>query len=132
MRRGIPDQIFAVMKNTSSAVLSDGDLVRFDFSAPAADLGLGVIKSSGATLIGIIGIVSGIDMQPGDFGLIQCYGVHFTAKADAGLGAGNDIKSSATAGQVALGSSADDPQVSLGFAIGATVSGRAPVFLKCM
>ena len=128
--RSLPEAIFAIMKNSDTATLVDGDLVVGDNTA--AD-GISV-KGSGTTATQLIcvGVVSGKDIPVGEFGKIQVYGYHGNVKAIAGVTAGGAIKSGTTANSVMLGVTADDPVAQIGYAITAVASSRIKAWLRCM
>lgn len=126
------EAIWGSFQNNDSADLVDGDLVIARFASTGNDLGRQIIGSAAsAGQIGTVGVVQGDTIKIGNFGLVQVYGVHRNAKAEAAVNAAQlALQASATA--KTIGTAAAAASAFVGFSLGAAVNGRAVVFLKCM
>ena len=124
-----PEKIFSSCKNgEASATMSDGEFVEFDTATTAAH-GSQVIKTVGLSLKPA-GFVSGKDIPPGDFGLVQCYGFHPNAKTTAAALAAGTILTSDAAAAVVAGAIGDDPAARIGVCLKLGVANRAGVFVR--
>lgn len=141
VNRGLPDKVFAIVRNFTSATILDGIVLRWATSAdvlsgytriPGVDVAVGtaaVLSAAGISAVAntITGHISG------EYGLCQVYGYHSNVSSSGATDAVGVTYIAGAAGVVnPAGAAADDPSARLGVCITTGVGSRSGVIIKCM